>query len=105
LARSVTISICAKAISTGTLTFEHTFTQMKIHRIVTVKTTRPHIFPVPVSVGQHCKSVVLYVVLVGLLGRVYGIGDTRQRSDSHGYPNIRRVKLNFAFGASYSNGR
>jgi len=73
-----------KQYPTGTLTFEHTFTQNgKFIGIVTVKNEhgQTYVSQFPFAVGQpFAKSVVLYVVLVGLLGVGFTVfGDTAAR--------------------------
>jgi hypothetical protein len=94
----VTISYMPpKQYPTGTLTFEHTFTQNgKFIGIVTVKNEhgQTYVSQFPFAIGQpFAKSVVLYVVLVGLLGvGVYGIWryGGQKKPKATAIPNIRK---------------
>jgi len=86
-----------KQYPTGALTFEHTFPENgKFIGIVTVKNEhgQTYVSQFPFAVGQpFAKSVVLYVVLVGLLGvGVYGIWryGGQKKPKATAIPNIRK---------------
>ncbi len=94
----VTISyVPLKKYPTGTLTFQHTFPENgKFIGIVTVKNEhgQTYVSQFPFAVGQpFAKSVVLYLVLVGLLGvGVYGIWryGGQKKPKATAIPNIRK---------------